>query len=429
MNSHKNAKLTVRSREEMVRRMRDNPAATVAAGFGVSLRTARKWMKRYREGGVASLADASSRPRCCRNRLTEMDVSEIFELRKKRLTGDAIALRLGLCRSTVFRALRRLGCSRLSSLEKKEPIRRYQWEKPGQMLHLDIKRLGKIDGVGHRKAGTRQVRRRRPGWEYLHVCVDDASRAAYTAILPDETAESAIEFLWFAVAWYASHGIRVERVLTDNGACYKSWKFRDACRELGIRHKRTRPYRPQTNGKAERFIRTALNEWAYAETYTHSWKRTANLPIWTHHYNYSRPHTALGRKPPASKLGEGEQRVDTLQIGTTGEWGFPLSHEPVVAWLNYHQAIWDVVDASKLDFVLVDGRFRVACALQLLLRTREKTPLIMVHDFTPREYYHVLLEYFDVVEEADTAVIMERKAPVSFAEVALCVQRHQFDNR
>ena len=294
--------------------MRDNPPATVAAGFGVSLRTARKWMKRYREGGVASLADASSRPRCCRNRLTEMDVSEIFELRKKRLTGDAIALRLGLCRSTVFRALRRLGCSRLSSLEKKEPIRRYQWEKPGQMLHLDIKRLGKIDGVGHRKAGTRQVRRRRPGWEYLHVCVDDASRAAYTAILPDETAESAIEFLWFAVAWYASHGIRVERVLTDNGACYKSWKFRDACRELGIRHKRTRPYRPQTNGKAERFIRTALNEWAYAETYTHSWKRTANLPIWTHHYNYSRPHTALGRKPPASKLGEGEQRVDTLHL-------------------------------------------------------------------------------------------------------------------
>ena len=318
--------------------MRDNPAATVAAGFGVSLRTARKWMKRYREGGVASLADASSRPRCCRNRLTEMDVSEIFELRKKRLTGDAIALRLGLCRSTVFRALRRLGCSRLSSLEKKEPIRRYQWEKPGQMLHLDIKRLGKIDGVGHRKAGTRQVRRRRPGWEYLHVCVDDASRAAYTAILPDETAESAIEFLWFAVAWYASHGIRVERVLTDNGACYKSWKFRDACRELGIRHKRTRPYRPQTNGKAERFIRTALNEWAYAETYTHSWKRTANLPIWTHHYNYSRPHTALGRKPPASKLGEGEQRVDTLHLEAVPECSAPQrgvdSAENRIFWQN-----------------------------------------------------------------------------------------------
>lgn len=217
----------------MIQRMRDNPAATVAAGFGVSLRTARKWMKRYREGGLASLADASSRPRHCRNRLTELDVSRIFELRKKRQTGDAIALRLGLCRSTVFRALRRLGCSRLSSLEEKEPVQRYQWAKPGQMLHLDIKRLGKIDGVGHRKTGTRQVRRRRPGWEYLHVCVDDASRAAYTAVLPDETAESAIEFLWFAIAWYASHGIKVERILTDNGACYRSWKFRDVAVSLG----------------------------------------------------------------------------------------------------------------------------------------------------------------------------------------------------
>ena len=260
------------------------------------------------------MADASSRPRCCRNRLTEMDVSEIFELRKKRLTGDAIALRLGLCRSTVFRALRRLGCSRLSSLEKKEPIRRYQWEKPGQMLHLDIKRLGKIDGVGHRKAGTRQVRRRRPGWEYLHVCVDDASRAAYTAILPDETAESAIEFLWFAVAWYASHGIRVERVLTDNGACYKSWKFRDACRELGIRHKRTRPYRPQTNGKAERFIRTALNEWAYAETYTHSWKGQPTCPYGRITTTIRVPTRLLAGNLRLQSWSEGEQRVDTLHL-------------------------------------------------------------------------------------------------------------------
>lgn len=175
--------------------------------------------------------------------------------------------------------------------------------------HLDIKRLGKIDGVGHKKAGTRQVRRRHPGWEYLHVCVDDASRAAYTAVLPDETAESAIEFLWFAVAWYSAHGIKVERVLTDNGACYKSQKFRDACREFGIKHKRTRPYRPQTNGKAERFIRTALKEWAYAHTYTHSEKRTANLPVWTHRYNFVRPHTALGRKPPSLKA---ERRVNNV---------------------------------------------------------------------------------------------------------------------
>jgi transposase InsO family protein len=283
--------------------MGHEPAATVAAGFGVSLRTARKWMSRYRQGGFEALADKSSRPKRCRNRLTEHDIGCIFRLRRERLTGDEIALRLGLCRSSVFRALRKLGCSRLSSLEERALVQRYQWAKPGQMLHLDVKKLGKIDGVGHRKVGLGNARRRRPGWEYLHICVDDASRAAYTSILPDETAESAIEFLWFAVAWYASHGIKVERVLTDNGSCYKSWKFRTACYELGIQHKRTRPYRPQTNGKAERLIRTALKEWAYAQTYTHSWKRTAYLPVWTHRYNFLRPHTALGRKPPASMLG------------------------------------------------------------------------------------------------------------------------------
>ena len=303
MNSHKNAKLTVRSREEMVRRMQHEPAAKVAAGYGVSLRTARKWKSRHAHGGQDALADRSSRPRRCRNKLSELDFCQIYTLRKERKTGDEIALRLGICRSSVFRVLRQLACSRLSSLEHKEPIQRYQWENPGQMLHLDIKKLGKIDGVGHRKAGTRQVHRRRPGWEYLHVCVDDASRAAYTAVLPDETAESAVEFLWFAVSWYASHGIKIERILTDNGSCYRSRKFRDACREFGITHKRTRPYRPQTNGKAERFIRTAMQEWAYAATYTHSWKRTAYLPIWTHRYNFLRPHSALGRRPPASRLG------------------------------------------------------------------------------------------------------------------------------
>jgi transposase len=282
--------------------MRHSPAATVAAGFGVSLRTARKWASRYKLGGVASLADKSSRPKRCRNKLSEENLSGIISLRKERLTGDEIALRLGFCRSSVFRALRRLGLSRLHSLEEKEPVQRYQWEKPGQMLHLDIKKLGKIDGIGHCKIGRDKAKRKRPGWEYLHVCVDDASRVAYTAILPDETAESAVEFLWFAVAFYAAHGITIERVLTDNGSCYKSGKFRRTCEELGIKHKRTRPYRPRTNGKAERFIRTALKEWAYAQTYTHSWKRTANLPVWTHRYNYLRSHSALGKKPPASRL-------------------------------------------------------------------------------------------------------------------------------
>ena len=200
VNSHKNAKLTPRGREEMVRRLDSMPAAAIAAGFGVSLRTARKWKSRYRHGGVEALVDKSSRPLRCRSKLTEKTCEEIFSLRRKRLTGDEIASRLERGRSSVFRALRKLGCSRLTSLEAKPPVRRYQWEKPGQMLHLDIKRLGRIDGVGHRKAGTRQVYRRRPGWEYLHVCIDDASRVAYTAIHPDETAESAVEFLWHAVA-------------------------------------------------------------------------------------------------------------------------------------------------------------------------------------------------------------------------------------
>ena len=286
----------------MVRRLGTKSAPAVAADYGLSVRTVRKWKHRYDVGGFEALADASSRPKRCRCSLTKAEMAQIHELRKGRKTGDEIARLLGLHRSTVFRTLRKLGLSRLASLEPNPPVQRYEWESPGDMLHVDIKRLGKIDGVGHRKAGTRQVKRRKPGWEYLHVCVDDASRVAYTAIHPDETAESAVEFLWFAVAWYKQHGIKVKRVLTDNGACYKSRKFRQVCNEFGIQHKRTKPYHPQTNGKAERFIRTALKEWAYASTYTHSWKRTHDLPLWTYRYNFLRPHMALGRNPPASRL-------------------------------------------------------------------------------------------------------------------------------
>lgn len=302
MNSHKNAKLTVKGREEIIRRSNFQSACVVASAFGISVRTVRKWKCRYRLGGLEALADKSSRPKKPRNKLGCHDLERIMALRRQRLTGDVISLQLGFCRSTVYRALRSMGLSRISLLQEKPAIVRYQWEKPGQMLHFDIKKLGKIDGIGHRMLGRDKARRRRPGWEYLHVCVDDASRAAYTAILPDETAESAVEFLWFSLCWYAEHGIKIERVLTDNGSCYKSWKFREACKELGIKHKRTRPYRPQTNGKAERFIRTALNEWAYNESYTHSWKRSAKLAAWTQYYNFQRPHSALGRNPPASKL-------------------------------------------------------------------------------------------------------------------------------
>lgn len=287
----------------MVRRMAHSPAAIVSAVFGVSVRTARKRKKRYQQGGVEALADRSSRSVRCRSKLTESIYGKVFALRKQRLTGDDIAASLGLSRSTVFRILRKLDCARLSSLEEKLPVRRYQWEKPGQMLHLDIKRLGKIDGVGHRKTGTRQVPRRRPGWEYLHVCVDDASRVACTGIYPDETAESAVEFLWCAVLPGmppAASGLK--EYLQIMGPATSHTNSGKPAVSFGIRHKRTRPYRPQTNGKAEQFIRTALKEWAYAQTYTHSWKRTVCLPRWTQYYNFLRPHSALGRKPPASIL-------------------------------------------------------------------------------------------------------------------------------
>lgn len=208
-----------------------------AADYGLSVRTVSKWKHRYAVGGVEALSDTSSRPKRCRCSLTKEDMARIRELRIGRKTGDEIALLLGLCRSTVFRALRKLGLSRLASLEPKPAVRRYEWDNPGDMLNVDIKRLGKIDGMGHRKAGIRQVQRQKSGWEYLHVCVDGASRLAYTAIHADETSESAVEFLWCAVALYKQHGIKVKRVLTDNGACYKSWKFRLACSELGIQHK------------------------------------------------------------------------------------------------------------------------------------------------------------------------------------------------
>ena len=314
MNIHKNAKLTPKGREEMVRRLQTQPVSVVATGFGISVRTARKWHKRYKQGGAAALQDASSRPFRCRNKLQAKDIQRIVVLRKKRLTGDVIASRLGLCRSSVYRVLRRFCLSRLCSLDIKEPVVRYQWEKPGQMLHIDIKKLGRIDGVGHRFLGRQQAKQRHAGWEYLHVCVDNASRIAFCAIMPDERKESAVAFLRQAVSCYQSLGITVERVLTDNGACYQSFAWRDTCAELNIRHRRTRPYRPQTNGKAERFIRTAMNEWAYAKVYTHSNARTAALALWINWYNTIRSHSALGRMPPAQWLAQFGNNLLKLNI-------------------------------------------------------------------------------------------------------------------
>ena len=215
---------------------------------------------------------------------------------------------VGLSKATVFRILGRLGMNRLKSLEPAEPVRRYERAAPGEMIHIDIKKLGRFSQVGHRITGDRTVRTRgtergKPGWEFVHVCIDDASRVAFTQIKPDEKRESAISFLRAAVAYYASLGITVQRVMTDNGSCYKAFAFRDACKQLGLNHIRTKPYTPKTNGKAERFIQTALREWAYAQAYENSDQRADVMPIWLHRYNWHRPHGSLNAQTPISRLG------------------------------------------------------------------------------------------------------------------------------
>jgi transposase InsO family protein len=226
-------------------------------------------------------------------------------LRRQRQTGKQIAAAVGVSPATVSRVLRRLGLNRLSSLEPAEPVRRYEREHPGELIHIDIKKLGKFNQVGHRITGDRrgQSNGRGVGWEFVHVCVDDHSRVAFSQILPDEKADSAVSFLKAAVAYYASLGITVTRVMTDNGSCYKAFAFRDACRALGLKHIRTKPYTPKTNGKAERFIQTALREWAYAQAYLTSDHRADELPRWIHRYNWHRPHGGIKSQTPISRLG------------------------------------------------------------------------------------------------------------------------------
>jgi transposase InsO family protein len=237
-------------------------------------------------------------------------------LRRARYTGKQIAIEVGVSLATVSRILRRLGLNRFSALEPAEPVRRYEREHPGELIHIDIKKLGRIDGVGHRITGDRrgQSNNRGVGWEYVHVCIDDASRVAFVQVMSDEKKQSSVAFLKAAVAYYESLGVTVARVMTDNGACYKAFDFRDACGDLGLRHIRTRPYTPKTNGKAERFIQTALREWAYAKAYTHSDGRAAELPLWLHRYNWHRPHGSLKAKTPISRLGLTEDNVLRFHI-------------------------------------------------------------------------------------------------------------------
>ena len=262
----------------------------------------RKWQGRYALDGGAGLFDRSSRPHHSPTRLGEAAVAEIEQLRRQRLSGPAIARRLGRPIATVGLVLRRRRLGRLAALDPKPEIVRYQRDQPGELIHIDIKKLGRIDGVGHRITGNRRGQKRGIGWDFLHVCVDDASRLAYTEILPDERKESAVAFLERAIAWFARLGVTVERVMTDNGSAYRSHRFRQAILDAGLTHKRTRPYSPQTNGKAERFIQTSLREWAYRQAYHSSAARTEAMRPWLHGYNRRRPHSALGGKPPFTRL-------------------------------------------------------------------------------------------------------------------------------
>jgi len=283
----------------------------------VSDQTCRKWVGRYRADGAAGLLDRSSAPRSIPHRTPDELVEVIVMLRRLRMTGAEIAFCLAMALSTVSAVLQRVGLGKLSRLEPLEPPNRYERRRAGELLHIDVKKLGRIaGGAGHRVHGNRRLRRiptktnaagqreRQVGWEYVHVCVDDATRLAYVEVLADEKAPSAIAFLRRAIAFYAAHGVTVERVMTDNGSAYRSTIHAFACRGLGIRHLRTRPYRPRTNGKAERFIRTLLGGWAYGAIYGSSQERAAALDGWLWTYNHRRPHGALGHKPPIARLSD-----------------------------------------------------------------------------------------------------------------------------
>ncbi len=304
MNVHKNARLTPFGRERIVAQAASGQTPkAIAEAAGVCPRTVRKWLKRHQAEGVAGLKDRSSRPHRLHRPTPQAVVERIEALRRQRLTGRAIAAEVAVSRATVSRILRRLGLNRLSALNP-EPVRRYERDKAGEPIHIDIKKLGKFSRVGHRITGERQgCRNRGAGWEFVHVSIDDASRIAFSKVMKNERTDCALSFLKAAIAYYASLGVRVERVMTDNGSCYRSRAFARACKRLGIRHIFARPYTPKTNGKAERFIQTSLREWAYARAYTTSTERAAELPRWLHRYNWHRPHGSIGSKPPIGRLG------------------------------------------------------------------------------------------------------------------------------
>jgi transposase InsO family protein len=311
MDTHKNAPLTPKGREAMVRSVVERGLSKAAAArqFNTTAKTVAKWVKRFRTEGVDGLRDRSSRPHSLPGQTPGATCAAVEALRRRRYTGKQIAAEVGISPATVSRILYRLGLNRLAALEPAEPIRRYERQHPGELIHIDIKKLGKFNQIGHRITGDRtrqsnlRSRGQGPGWEYVHVCIDDASRIAFSQVMKTEKKGCAVAFLKAAVAYYVSLGVTVERVMTDNGACYKSIAFQKACKRLGLKHIRTRPYTPKTNGKAERFIQTSLREWAYAQAYNTSKERAAELPRWLHRYNWHRPHGSLDSKPPISRLG------------------------------------------------------------------------------------------------------------------------------
>ena len=313
MNVHKNALLTPRGREAMVRKFTDHgwPKHKIAQQFQTTVKTVSKWVDRFLADGVAGLEDRSSRPRSMPNKTPDALCDAVEALRRRRYTQAHIARELGLSQSTVSGILKARSLSLLSALEPQPPRPRYERQTPGEIIHIDIKKLGRFCRPGHRTTGDRkgQSATRGMGWEYVHVAVDDHSRLAFTAIHADEKKASAVAHLRAAVAYYAALGVTVTRVMTDNGACYRSCAFRDACKQLSIKHIRTKPYTPQTNGKAERFIQTALREWAYATEFETSEQRKAELPKWQHRYNWHRPHASLNKKPPISRLGLSENNL------------------------------------------------------------------------------------------------------------------------
>lgn len=308
MDIHKNARLTPKGREDMARAVLIQGLSKAAAAreFHISAKTVDKWIKRFLAEGLQGLVDRSSRPHSLPSKTPPSTCDAIEVMRRQRHTQEHIAAAFGISPATVSRVLKPRGLSLLSALEPQEPPRpRYERATPGEIIHIDIKKLARFRKIGHRMTGDRtsHTNKRGVGWEFVHVAIDDHSRVATARIFPNEKAVSAIAFLKYLVSYYRSLGITVARIMSDNGSCYRAKDFARACASLGIKHIRTKPYTPQTNGKAERFIQTALREWAYATAFNHSDERSDELPIWLHRYNWHRPHASLAKCTPISRLG------------------------------------------------------------------------------------------------------------------------------